>query len=236
MKVRYFFSPIRRMFDFTGTSTRAEFFTYAVPSAFVAFLLTAAYLLEPILQGINWYKILPKEMVNERGFLWTSPDLNTLMAIFAIAMFVTQFPMMALSVRRLRDQYAAWTAYPWIFVPFFGPIVIFFCAFVPTFRDYPVEVNGVPMMRSEQLSKRRFRNTVIGAGVIAFGFSSLNSAMAIPDGVKIQGDGKKTPRNPNTRLWNADGTPNRRNNILGRTKSHMSSGRSVKGYGTKRTM
>lgn len=235
MRVRYFFSPIRRMFDFAGTSTRAEFFTYAVPSAFVAFLLTAAYLLEPILAGINWYKILPKEMVNERGFLWTSPDLYTLMAIFAGAMFVTQFPMIALSVRRLRDQYAAWTAYPWIFVPFFGPIVIFFCAFVPTFVDQEVVVNGQRMMRSEQLSKRRFRNTVIGAAVLAFGFSSLNSAMAVPDNMQIQGD-KKTPRNPNSRLWNADGTPNRRNNILGRTKSHMSRGRSVKGYGTKRTM
>lgn len=235
MKVRYFFSPIRRMFDFTGTSTRAEFFTYAIPSGLVALLLTMAYLLEPVLQGINWYMILPKEMVNERGFLWTSPDLHTLMGIFAGAVFVTQFPMMALSIRRLRDQYAAWTAYPWIFVPFFGPIVIFFCALVPTFRDYPVEVNGVPMMRSEYLSKRRFRNTVIGAAVIAFGFSSLTSAMSIPDNMQIQG-GKKTPRNPKTRLWNADGTPDRRNNILGRTKAHVSGGKSVKGYGTKRTM
>lgn len=235
MKVRYFFSPIRRMFNFTGTATRAEFFTYAIPSGFVALLLTAAYLLEPILQGINWYKILPKEMVNERGFLWTSPDLNTLMAIFAGAMFVTQFPMMALSVRRLRDQYAAWTAYPWIFVPFFGPIVIFFYAFVPTFVDYPVTDGRFTLMRSEQLSKRRFRNTVIGAAIVAFGFSALNNAMAVPDGVKLT-SGKKTRVNPKTRLWNADGTPNRRNNILGRTKSHMSRGRSVKGYGTKRTM
>jgi uncharacterized membrane protein YhaH (DUF805 family) len=235
MKVRYFFSPIRQMFDFTGASTRAEFFTYAIPSAFVALLLTVAYLLEPILANINWYVILPKEMVNERGFLWTSPDLYTLMAIFAGAVFVTQFPMMGLSVRRLRDQYAAWTAYPWIFVPFFGPMVIFFYAFAPTFVDHEVTVNGERMMRSEQLSKRRFRNTIIGAAVIAFGFSSLSNVMAIPDNMQIQG-GKKTPRNPTTRLWNADGTPNRRNNILGRTRAHVSGGKSVKGYGTKRTM
>lgn len=234
MKASYLFAPIRQMFNFKGTSTRAEFFTYAIPSAFVAFLLTMAYLLEPILQGINWYKILPKEMVNERGFLWTSPNFYTRMGIFAGAMFVTQFPMMALSMRRLRDQYAAWTAYPWILVPFFGPIVIFFYAFVPTFVDRAVTVDGVTIMRSEQLSNNRFRNTVIGGLVIVGGASALTSALSVGD-MKIEG-GKKTPRNPKSRLWNADGTPNRRNNILGRTKSHMSGGRSVKGYGTKRIL
>lgn len=233
MKVSYLFAPIRQMFNFKGTSTRAEFFTYAIPSGLVALLVTLVWLLEPILQGINWYKILPKEMVNERGFLWTSPDLWTAQRVFASAIFITQFPMMALSVRRLRDQYAAWTAYPWIFIPFFGPIVIFFCAFVPTFRDYPVEVDGVTMMRSEQLSKRRFRNTLIGGLVIVGGASALTSALSVGD-IRLEGD-KRAPRNPKTNLVNPDGTPNRRNSILGWTKPHMSGGKSVKGYGTKRT-
>lgn len=235
MKARYFFTPIGRMFKFGGTSTRGEFFTYAIPSALVAFVIISAWLLEPILANINWYVILPPEMVNDRGFLWTQLDPNKAMLMFFAAIFITQFPMLALSVRRLRDQYAAWPAYLWLFVPFIGAVAIFFHAFVPTFRDYPVEVNGVPMMRSEQLSKRRFRNTVIGAAVVAFGFSALNSAISVPDNMQIQG-GKKTPKNPKASLWNADGTPNRRNNILGRTRAHMSRGRAVKGYGTKRTM
>lgn len=235
MKASYFFTPIGRMFKFSGTSTRGEFFTYAIPSGLLALLITAVYLLEPILAGINWYVFMPPEMVNERGLLWEPLDMFTRTWILFGAIFVTQFPMFALSIRRLRDQYAAWTAYPWIFIPFFGAIVIFFYAFVPTFVDRPVRVDGVTMMRSEQLSKSRFRNTVIGGLAIVGGASALSSALSVPDNMQIQG-GKKTPRNPKTRLWNADGTPNRRNSILGRTKAHVSGGKSVKGYGTKRTM
>jgi uncharacterized membrane protein YhaH (DUF805 family) len=235
MKASYLFAPIGRMFDFKSKSTRAEFFTYAIPSSFVALLIIAIYLLEPILAGINWYVFMPAEMLNERGYLWEPLDLFTRAWIFFAAIFVTQFPMFALSVRRLRDQYAAWAAYPWIFVPFWGAIVIFFYAFVPTFVDRPVTVDGVTMMRSEQLSKRRFRNTVIGGLAIVGGASALTSALSVGD-MRIEGDKRKVPKNPKNNLWHKDGTPNRRTNILGRTKAHVSGGKSVKGYGTKRTL
>lgn len=234
MKLRYFFTPIKNMFDFRGTSTRSEFFTYAIPSGFIAFLLIAAYLLEPILANINWYVIVPREMLNEYGQLWTPLDLNTLMAAFFIAIFVTQFPMFALSVRRLNDQYAAWTAYPWVFVPFVGAVVMFFHAFARTFVDYPVTVDGVTMMRSEQLSRRRLRNAVIGGIAVVGGVASLSSAMTVPDmNSGNSGSGKKSRSNPKNRLWNEDGTPNRRNNILGRTRAHMSGGKYVRSYGGK---
>lgn len=234
MKIRYFFAPIRRMFDFKGTSTRAEFFTYAIPSGFIAFLLIAAYLLEPILANMNWYVVLPREMLNDRGLLWTPLDLNTLMAYFFIAIFVTQFPMFALSVRRLNDQYAAWPSYPWVFVPFIGAVVMFFQAFVPTFVDYEVDVDGVRMMRSEQLSKRRIRNTLVGGAVLVGGAAALSNAMTVPD-MKLNG-GKKIKTPSRSRLFDDTGRPIKSNNILGRTKPHMRGGRSVKGYGTKRTM
>lgn len=238
MKLRYFFTPIRDMFNFSGKATRAEFFTYAIPSALIGFLVILIVLVEPIIQGFDWHALAPaiftEEMMNERGYLWDPISIEDLVKIFYIGLFITQFPMIALSVRRLNDQYAAWHAYIWLFVPFIGPFALFFYAFVPTFVDRQVTVDGVTMMRSEQLSHRRRRNTVIGGLALVGGAAAISSALTVPD-MKLEG-GKKVRTNPKNNLWNSDGTPNRRNNILGRTKAHVSGGRSVKGYGTKRKM
>jgi uncharacterized membrane protein YhaH (DUF805 family) len=233
MKASYLFAPIRQMFNFKGTSTRAEFFTYAIPSALVGLLVIAVALLEPILSGINWYVFMPAEMVNDRGLLWEPLDLQTLTTIFYAGLFITQFPMIALSVRRLNDQYAAWPAYFWLFVPFIGPLALFFYAFYPTFVDYEVTVNGERMMRSEHLSKRRFRNTVIGGFLVVGGMSALTSALSVGN-IKLEG-GSKVRVNRKMSGLKADGSMNADNNIWARTKGHVRAGKSVTSYGGKYT-
>lgn len=231
MKASYFFRPIWQMFDFKGVTGRAEYFTYTVTSCVVLVLLWLAGLLALI---INWSNFLPPEMLHD-GML--PFDGGAMFAVLMFGPYVTQLPMFALTVRRLRDQYASWSTGIWLFIPFLGPAVLFGYAFVPTFVDYEVRLpDGTITMRSQQLADRRFRNTLIGAGVVAFGATAVTEAMSDSvSGLQLEG-GKKTPRNPNTRLFNDDGTPNNRNSILATTTAHTRGFGSVKGSQRKRTM
>lgn len=222
MKARYFVRPIWRMFDFKGVTGRTEYFTYTVSSCLVLALLWCAGLL---VTNVNWYKILPPEMLNEYGML--PLDGQALNNVLLYGPLVSQLPMFALSARRLRDQYASWSTRLWLFTPFLGPVVLFGHGFAPTFRDYEVtQPDGTIVMRSQQLTDRRFRNALIGTAVVVAGAVAV-ADMAQGSETKPQPTGgkksrsKKTPRNPKARLVNKDGSFNFRNNILATRKAHV---------------
>jgi uncharacterized membrane protein YhaH (DUF805 family) len=226
MKAKYLFRPIWRMFDFNGVTGRAEYFTYTVGSLLALAMLWFFALLFGIL--------LPPQMLHDGTLPF---DGKALFNFLMYGPYVAQLPMFALTVRRLRDQYASWSTGLWMLVPAVGAAVLFVYAFVPTFRDYPVkQPDGSVIMRSQQLTDRRFRNALIGAGVLVYGAATAAETMASSGGgMVLTGD---TPRRKTKAgLFNADGTPNNRNSILARTRGHArADGTWVKGSQRKRTL
>lgn len=106
MKARYFFRPVWRMFDFKGTTGRAEYFTYTVTSFLVTCLLTFAAF---IFFSFNWPNVLPADVLDENGRPLWFPSFG-FQEVFNVLWPAVQFPMLALTVRRLRDQYASYWA------------------------------------------------------------------------------------------------------------------------------
>jgi uncharacterized membrane protein YhaH (DUF805 family) len=233
MKARYFFRPIWRMFDFKGTTGRAEYFTYAVTSFLMTVFLTLATF---IFFALNWPNILPADMLDENGRPPWLPPFGT-QEVFNVLWSVFQFPMLALTVRRLRDQYASYWALAWLIFPLVGPAVLFGYGFVPTFRDYEVTLpNGARMMRSQQLSERRFRNILVTGAVIVGGTAAAAGAMSQGvDGLRLEG-GKKVKTNPKASVFKSDGSFNKRNTIFVGKKAHWRNGRPVKASHNKRTI
>lgn len=233
MKLRYLFTPIWRMFDFRGTSGRAEYFTFAVPSILLTFFaLITAIVVNYIASGWNWHVIIPAEYLNEYGQLWT-PLEPLVFSLACLAMiFLGQFPMIALTVRRLRDSYANPAAYLW----FLAPPVLFFYAFAPTFRDYPVALpDGSVIMRSVQLAAQRRRNNAIGAIIVVGGVAAAGKGMADSvGGMELQGG--KPIKGRSGELFHANGSINNANNIMGGRRAHMRNGRSVKASRNKYTL
>lgn len=232
MKFTYLFRPIWRMFDFKGVTGRAEYFTYTVASCLVLAVLWSAGLM---VTNVNWYRFLPPGMLNENGML--PIDSRALFYILMIGPYLSQIPMLALTARRLRDQYASWSTVIWFFIPFLGPVVLFGHGFAPTFRDYVVRLpDGQMVMRSQQLTDRRFRNALIGTAVVVAGVAVV-ADMAQSSGTMQLSDGKKVRIKKKSPLFNPDGTPNGRNNILAVRKAHVrSDGTLVKPGRQKRTM
>jgi uncharacterized membrane protein YhaH (DUF805 family) len=233
MKARYFFRPIWRMFDFKGTTGRAEYFTYAVTSFLMTVFLTLATF---IFFALNWPNILPADMLDENGRPPWLPPFGT-QEVFNVLWSVFQFPMLALTVRRLRDQYASYWALAWLIFPLVGPAVLFGYGFVPTFRDHEVTLpNGARMMRSQQLSERRFRNTLISGAVVVGGTAALANAMSQSvGGLRLEG-GKPVGVNRNASAFKADGSVNNRTSIVGERKAHMRGGKPVKASRNKYTL
>lgn len=230
MKAIYFIRPIGQMFNFKGTTSRAEYFTYTVTS----FLLTTILLLAAIVAYVfvgsaNWYVVLPPELLNERGQI-DVPDYRTFNLWLTALWLASQFPMVALTVRRLRDQYAPRTAWAWMLFPFVGPVVLFGHGFAPTFQDYPVTLpDGSVIMRSQQLNANRRRMAIVG---IAAG-ASMVQAMQPPDidlSTPAPRGGKKraTGRKSKSMI-------NNRTNILGGRRAHMRNGSPVKASRNKYT-
>ena len=232
MRAVYFVRPIRQMFNFSGQSGRAEYFTYAVTSFLVSSFLTLVLIASTIAAGWNWSAVLPASMLNDRGLPFT-PLSSTQLSLAGLAIWALgQFPMVALTVRRLRDQYANMAACTWFFIPFFGPAVLFFHGFVPTFHDYRVTLpDGRTVWRSEQLTQRHFRNTMIGVGIAAAGYQAIARAA---DGIRLDG-GPKVGVNRNMSAFKADGTINNRTSNLGGRKAHLRGGRPVSGSRNKYT-
>lgn len=227
MKFRYFFRPIARMFDFKGVSGRAEYFMYAISSAITTSIV---FLFLYIFSILNWTAVLEPEMLDEYGYpLWLPVHL-TVNGIIGIVLLM-QFPMIALTVRRLRDQYANPLVLLWIFFP----PALFFYGFVPTFKDYPVRLpDGSEIMRSEQIRSNRIRNAFIGAGVLIGGTAAATTAMGNSvSGMRLEGGPKMGPVKGGA--FKADGSINNSNNILGGRKSHYRNGRSVSGSRNKYT-
>lgn len=233
MQVSYFFRPIWRLWDFKGTTGRAEYFTYAVASLLVTLVLTVAVHIYAI---YNWTAVMPPEMLNDIGRPVWAPRIN-LMAAFAVLWTVFQLPMLALTVRRLRDQHASYWALAWLGIPLLGPAVLFGYGFVPTFRDYELVLpGGTRMMRSQQLSEKRFRNILITGAVVIGGTAALSSAMSgsmaglqIQGGKKVGVDGKMSP-------FKTDGSINIGTSILGGRRAHLRGGRPVKASRNRYTL
>lgn len=233
MKAIYFVRPIGQMFNFKGVTGRAEYFTYTLASLLVALLLSTVAFAASILEGINWYKILPPQMLNEYGspYSISSDQLSwTLLFIWV----VLQFPMYALTTRRLRDQYAPRAAYVWQMIPIFGRIACFFYGFVPTFVDHPVIMpDGSTVMRSQLIADRRFRTGMILAGGAVGG--AIAAAKTSGGGMELQG-GPKVGVNRNASAFKADGSINNRTSILGGRKAHMRNGKPVRASRNKYTL
>lgn len=138
-------------------------------------------------------------MLDENGrLLWVPPAID-MQNVFWFLWSAFQVPMIALTVRRLRDQNASYWVLGWLVFPLLGPAVLFGCGFVPTFRDYEVTLaDGTRVMRSQQLSERRFRNTLITAAALVGGTAVLAGAMSDSVfGMRLEG-GKKVPTNRTT--------------------------------------
>lgn len=232
--LRYLFLPIWRMFDFKGTSNRAEYFTHTIISGFV----TSAVVLTIIIANslvLNWHVVLPPEMLNEEGqpSLWPRIPGQYLALILIGVIVVMRFPVFALTIRRHRDQLANPAAYLWFL---FFPPALFFYGFVPTFRDYPVTLpDGTVTTRSTEVIARQWRNNAIGTVLIALGIGAVyrgigNSVggMELQGGAPVKGRGGE--------LFHADGSFNNANNILGGRKAHMRNGRSVRASHNKYTL
>ncbi|MBT2550587.1 DUF805 domain-containing protein [Arthrobacter sp. ISL-65] len=167
-------------------------------------------------------------MLNESGrLLWEPPD--GLMGAFAFLWLGLQAPMFALTVRRLRDQNASFWALAWLIFPLVGPAVLFGYGFVPTFHDYEVELpDGTRVMRSQQLSGRWLRNTlVVGAVVVGVTAALASSMSAGVSGMQLEG-GKKVGVNRNASAFKRDGSINNRTSILGGRSAHTRGGGSVR--------
>jgi uncharacterized membrane protein YhaH (DUF805 family) len=233
MRAAYFVRPIGQMFNFKGTTGRAEYFSYAVMSFLVASFVTLTVIASVIFAGINWSVFIPSGMLNERGYLYDPMDTTTMSFGLIAFWIISQVPMLALTVRRLRDQYANVAVYTWFFIPFFGPVVLFAYGFVPTFHDYQVTLpDGTVVWRSQQLTERHIRNTMIGVGVAAAGYRVIAGAA---DGLRLEG-GPKTRVNRNMSAFKADGTINNRTSTLGGRKAHMRAGRPVEASRNKYTL
>lgn len=231
MKALYFVRPIGQMFNFKGSTGRAEYFTYTVTS----FLSTSAMVLIAIvvytfLPNLNWHVILPPEILNERGSIdmpWQ--EASNPMAFFnlmAVFWCVSQLPMVALTVRRLRDQYAPASTVIWMLVPFLGMPVLFCHGFAPTFHDHQVTLpDGSTVWRSQQLDSRRRRMAIVGVGMAVGAAGAYQSMQG--EGMRLEGD-KKTGVNRNASAFKSDGTINNRTSILGGRRAHMRNGRSVR--------
>lgn len=228
MKPIYFVRPIWRMFDFKGVTGRAEYLTYTITSFLVTSLVLVAGLAVHLLANINWHLIVPQEMLNDEGMLYSATDTVPLMfALFALHL-VLQWPMVALTTRRLRDQYASWSVRGWFFIPFLGPVVLFGHGFAPTFRDYPVQLwSGETVMRSTQLTGRRFRNALIGAAVAGAAAAGVANSLDGLGSIQLRG-GAKVGVNRKASPFKADGSLNRNTAITGGNRAHTRVGSPVR--------
>ncbi|MCC3292435.1 hypothetical protein LJ759_15895 [Arthrobacter sp. zg-Y1110] len=222
------------MFDFTGTSNRAEYFTHTVVSGFFTSFVVLTIMIANSLV-LNWYVILPPEMLNDEGqpSLWPRIPGQYLPFFLLALIVVMRFPVFALTIRRLRDQLANPAAYLWFL---FFPPALFFYGFVPTFRDYPVTLpDGTVTMRSRELIARQWRNNAIGAVLISLGIGAVVRGMNNSvGGMELQGGAPVKGRGGE--LFHADGSFNNANNILGGRKAHMRNGRSVRASHNKFTL
>lgn len=226
--MKYLFRPIRDAFKFTGTASRTEYFVFALSNAaFVAFVLFASIVNYAILPSIN----LPFFQNTDFSF-GMSYQVYTLVQFAFI--HVASFPMLALTVRRLRDQNANKLAIIWFFIPIIGPIALFIMGFMPKFLDYIVTLpDGQEIWRSEQLQQNRRMGAIIaGTAILAGGSAIYNGVQDSVGGMEIQG-GKKVTTPGAARLLNNNGTLNKKNVIGGGTKAHMRNGRAVKAHKNK---
>lgn len=127
--LKYLFSPLGKTFKFEGTAPRSEFFIFLIASLIGSSLLFVALI---ILQTVQ--------------YRYVSMPILTMDMVLLLTL-ASQFPMVALSVRRLRDAGIAPTAALWLFVPPIGQLVLFCLAFRKT--DFAVTLpNGQWIMNS----------------------------------------------------------------------------------------
>jgi uncharacterized membrane protein YhaH (DUF805 family) len=206
------------MFDFKGTNGRAEYFTYAVTSFLVMLILTAAVFLY---SAFNWTSVMPQEMLNEMGRPSWAPPIN-LMTGFAVVWIGSQLPMLALTVRRLRDQYASYWALAWLAIPLLGPVILFGYGFVPTFRDHEVVLaDGTRMMRSRQLSDNRFRNILITGAVVIGGTAAVVSSGSESLADTRPRGGRKMRVNPKASIFKKGGGLDQTKVVGGTRAAHV---------------
>ena len=121
--------PLRRYADFTGRSTRKEFWMFTLLYMIVILVLYCM-----ILAGVPWAELIAVSQAQEAGVAYTgtepAPGLLfwpgvVLLIAWALGTFV---PALAVTVRRLHDQDKSGWFYLLNFVPF-GSIVllVFYC-------------------------------------------------------------------------------------------------------------
>jgi uncharacterized membrane protein YhaH (DUF805 family) len=192
MQAKYFFRSVWRMFDFKGTTGRAEYFTYAVASFLTTLLLSALVFFADLIAGTNFYLTMLPEMLNIAGPLWSVDPGTTTKVHFAL-WTVFQFPMLALTSRRLRDQNTSLAVFWWLLCPPLGTAILFGYGFRPTFQDYAVtrpDAHGRAVMKSEQIAERRskFRSASFLALVdLAIAAATTADAPSTSGGMRLVG-------------------------------------------------
>jgi uncharacterized membrane protein YhaH (DUF805 family) len=221
--MRYLLRPIRDSFNFTGISSRTEYFIFTLANVAVIFgMFLSTVIVFQIIPGMN----MPFLNSFRPGAYIDSSMVSHLQFWFIV---IVSFPMIALTVRRLRDSNANKLAHLWFFFPFLGPLVLFAMAFVPTFVDRIVTLpDGQQVWRSQQLSRNRRQAAIIGGAlVVAGGAAAINGIQGSVGGLEVQG-GKRITTPENARIINSDGRLNQNNTILGGNKAHMRNGKFVK--------
>lgn len=177
--MKYLFTPIRDMFKFSGVAKRKEYFVFILAN--IAFIILGLTVSTVVLYAMN---------MDGAGI--RTADLPFYQFWFII---VVSLPLIALTVRRLRDQNANPAALIWFAVPFFGYIALFIMGFMPTFVDHVITLpNGETILRSEQIKKRRLMGTLMVAGAVVFGTAAV-AGSAQNSTPTLQGGGKaKRPR------------------------------------------
>ena len=225
--MKHFFLPIAQMFNFSGRTNRKGYFPYAITQTlFVALATCLAIVVYVVLPGIN---------VDGLRTLDWALDPGDFFVIMFIAITLSQFPMIALTVRRLRDANAPKLSLLWFFLPYFGPAVLFGMAFIPTYVDRIVAYDdGVEIWHSHMLAQRRKTGLLIAGALAASGLTQMHDyANAVT--VATYGGGK-VKTNAKMRVLNGKGGINKNNTIFSGNKAHTrKDGTFVKQGHNKRT-
>jgi uncharacterized membrane protein YhaH (DUF805 family) len=227
--VKHFFLPIAQMFNFSGRTTRKGYFPYAITQTlFVALATCLAIVVYVVLPGIN---------VDGLRTLDWALDPGDFFVVMFVAITLSQFPMIALTVRRLRDANAPKLSLLWLFLPYFGPVVLFGMAFMPTYEDRVVgyDENGHEVWHSHTLAQRRKTGLLIAGALAAAGVTQMHDYATTATAMTLQG-GAKVKTNPKMRVLNDQGGINKNNTIFSGNKAHTrKDGTFVKQGHNKRT-
>jgi len=206
--MKYIIQPWKNIVNFTGKSTRKEFFLY-LAFTFTVWItvnlvaILASYLFE--VAALRNYSTSPAPII-----FW----------------FFINLPMFALTVRRIRGTGSSPWLFSWYFFPIVGPLVALILCMRKS--DQLVQLsNGEVVYEKEYLrtTSTLDEKPYIVAGLVALG------AIAMLDGASSSTPTKKTaPTSKTTRikappkLFHENGMPNQKTNIMGRRRSHTRKG------------